>query len=79
VKREIHKRESDGLTVTLIADLEDSDCKEISCHVVDVRQNVEFTISDVPPHKALDVFYHPFAFGEGLLKTGTLVHADDAA
>jgi hypothetical protein len=72
VAKEIHQREADGITVTLYAHFEDSEVVDISCHVCDLRRGLDFTISDIPQNKALDVFYHPFASGERLLVAGVV-------
>jgi hypothetical protein len=72
VTKEIHSRDADGITVTLFATFEDSDCTEISCHVTDSRNGTDFTIRDIPKEKALDAFYHPFATGERLLVAGVI-------
>jgi hypothetical protein len=72
VKKEIHSRDADGITVSLFAHFEDSDCVEISCHVTDSRTGTDFTISDIPKNKALEAFYHPFATGEKLLTAGVI-------
>jgi hypothetical protein len=83
LKKEISVREADGITVTLYAHFAVmppmperisalGECVEISCHVVDSRTGTEFTISDVPRHKALDVFYHPFAAADSMLTAGVV-------
>jgi len=68
---ELHKRESDGLTVTLFAEFEGADV-EISCRVQDVKTGDDFTIRDIPHHKALEVFKHPLSVGVSLLSSGKL-------
>ena len=76
--KEIHSRESDGVSVTLFADFElnpftgKSDCVEISCHVVDSRNGDDFTIRDIPKDRVLDVFNHPFSVGRNLLMSGRI-------
>ena len=76
--RELHERNTDGLSVILYAEFRDNpyssenELIELSCHVKDSKDNVEFTIHDIPRHKALEVFYHPFASGHTLLTSGAL-------
>jgi len=70
--KEINQREADGVSVTLFAHFEGTECLEISCHVVDSRAGDDFVISDIPKHKASEVFYHPYACGRALLTSGAL-------
>jgi hypothetical protein len=76
--RELHHRETDGLTVTLFAEFRDSaisgenELVELSCRVVDTKESQDFTIREIPRDKALEVFYHPFASGHTLLTSGAL-------
>lgn len=76
--REIHARESDGVSVTLFAVFErnpftgENDCAEIYAHVIDTRTGDDFNIRDIPQDKALDVFYHPLSTGHRLLTAGRI-------
>lgn len=71
--RELHKRENNGLTVTLYADFSNPYNVVVSCRVVDLNTGSDFVIADIPHDKVLDVFYHPLASGKHLLETGALV------
>jgi len=70
--KEINQREADGVTVTLYAHFEFDECVEISCHVIDSRAGDDFVISDIPKHKASEIFAHPYACGRALLTGGAL-------
>jgi hypothetical protein len=70
--REIHSRDSDGITVTLYALFAGSECIEIYCRVIDTKRGEDFTIRDIPRNRALEAFYHPFAFGNRALMAGAV-------
>ena len=75
--KELHKREADGVSVTLFAHFEGTECLEISCRVIDSRAGDDFVISDIPKNQALDVFYHPYASGHQLLTSGALAQVTE--
>ena len=56
--RELAARESDGLQVLLLWHPDDD---ALTVSVEDVRVGDHFQI-EVEPERALDVFYHPFAY-----------------
>jgi hypothetical protein len=70
--RELHRRSNNGLTVTLYADFTDPDNVIINCQVQDVESGQDFTISDIPHDRVLEVFKHPFACGRKLLHSGAI-------
>jgi hypothetical protein len=57
---ELAHRSSEGLDVTLAWVQGDHEDKVVVC-VCDWREGVYFHIA-AEPHRALDVFYHPFAY-----------------
>ena len=70
--KEIHERTADGVTVTLFANFNENafgnvESVEITCHVHDAKTGEDFTISEIPPEQALEVFYHPYSVGNRLL------------
>ena len=73
VTKVINERESDGLFVCLLAHFDEfpnGECIEISLDCVDERRGIEFSIRDIPKHKALEAFYHPMVTGERVLLSG---------
>jgi len=77
-KREIASRNADGIEVTLFAHFERDEISnrtetiDISCHVTDSRNGTDFTISDIPKNRALEVYEHPFSVGNSLLMKGSM-------
>lgn len=55
------ERNADNIVVKLWWQEPDS----ISVTVNDVSKGERFAITDIKPEKALDAFYHPFAYYEG--------------
>ena len=56
--RELAARESDGIHVLLLWNPDDSD---LTVSVEDERAGARFQLA-VAPNRALDAFYHPFAY-----------------
>jgi hypothetical protein len=56
--RELAERDSDGIHVLLLWHPREN---TLSVSVEDVRVGDQFDIA-VAPHRALDAFYHPFAY-----------------
>lgn len=68
---EIDTRKNDGVTVTLSGYFNFEGTCEYA--VVNVDSPTEsFTISEIPLHKAVDVYHHPFYYASRELATGKL-------
>ena len=57
--KELAHRAGDGVEVALLWSPTDG---RLTVVVDDAQADERFAL-DVPPHKALDVFYHPYAYG----------------
>ena len=70
----LHEREADGVKVELFVTFSrvngETETHDVTVHVHDSRNGEDFTISDIPPFRALEVFYHPFSVGKSLLTRG---------